>query len=359
MKNFYQYLSRILIVVLVIMIPFGSIGQEGSKETKIRTNVASCYNYWSVGLFGGLTQFNGDLSRNITINLYSNSIGYNAGFTVTKQFGRVIGVRARIAYGKYYSNVKDKWVWDYKDGNGVPAKITNSFKSTVVESEFQITVNWLNWIVGYKPERIFSSYLIAGIGIDQSSGARRDSNDKEIAYLGNKGNVLNVGNTKGISGDEVALKVSAGLGFDFNLNKHFSVPVEFIWRWQNSDLLDMTVGGAKGMVNDMYSSATVGITYKFGYSCPKVPEKVAIIAPLAVVPPAEPKVRFFVVAPKNIPVGRSVREIFPMRNYVFFNLGSTEIPDRYVLLTKAQVKDFKEEQVQLFTPKNQAGRSER
>jgi hypothetical protein len=38
-------------------------------------------------------------------------------------------------------------------------------------------------------------------------------------------------------------------------------------------------------------------------------------------------------------------EIFPLRNYVFFNEGSTEIPNRYVSLTKNQVKDFKEDQL--------------
>jgi outer membrane protein OmpA-like peptidoglycan-associated protein len=44
---------------------------------------------------------------------------------------------------------------------------------------------------------------------------------------------------------------------------------------------------------------------------------------------------------------------------VFFNLGSTEIPDRYVLLRKGQVKDFKEDQLEVFTPKELSGRSKR
>ena len=73
----------------------------------------------------------------------------------------------------------------------------------------------------------------------------------------------------------------------------------------------------------------------------------------------DPDVRFTVNAPENIPVARRVRETFPLRNYVFFNLGSTEIPDRYVLLTKDQVKDFKEDQMEVFTPKELSGRSKR
>jgi outer membrane protein OmpA-like peptidoglycan-associated protein len=73
----------------------------------------------------------------------------------------------------------------------------------------------------------------------------------------------------------------------------------------------------------------------------------------------EPDVLFTVISPLNIPTERRVRETFPLRNYVFFNLGSTEIPSRYVLLTKDQVKDFKEDQLEVFTPKELSGRSKR
>jgi outer membrane protein OmpA-like peptidoglycan-associated protein len=68
---------------------------------------------------------------------------------------------------------------------------------------------------------------------------------------------------------------------------------------------------------------------------------------------------FIVNSPKNIPIERQVRETFPIRNYVFFDLGSTQIPDRYVLLTKDSVSAFKEEQIALFTPKNLGGRADR
>lgn len=73
----------------------------------------------------------------------------------------------------------------------------------------------------------------------------------------------------------------------------------------------------------------------------------------------DPTVEFTVLSPKNIPIERRVRETFPLRNYVFFDLGSNVIPDRYVQLTKNQVSDFKEDQLEVFTPKKLSGRSDR
>lgn len=71
------------------------------------------------------------------------------------------------------------------------------------------------------------------------------------------------------------------------------------------------------------------------------------------------EVQFSVNQPENVLVENRVREVFPLRNYIFFNVGSTEIPNRYVLLNKDQVKDFKEDQVQFSTSNTVSGRSER
>jgi outer membrane protein OmpA-like peptidoglycan-associated protein len=99
------------------------------------------------------------------------------------------------------------------------------------------------------------------------------------------------------------------------------------------------------------STLRVGAALKFG--CGR-----RIETPGAVIL-SEPSVRFSVVSPKNIPVDRRVRETFPLRNYVFFDLGSTEIPGRYVRLRKEQVADFKEDQLEVLAPKNLSGRSRR
>ncbi|MBC7747650.1 MAG: OmpA family protein, partial [Methylotenera sp.] len=71
------------------------------------------------------------------------------------------------------------------------------------------------------------------------------------------------------------------------------------------------------------------------------------------------EVDFTVNSPNNVPGEKRMTEIFPLRNYVFFNEGSPEIPNRYVLLTQDQVKDFKEDQVEIFAPRNLSDRSKR
>ncbi|MDI1354181.1 MAG: OmpA family protein [bacterium] len=117
------------------------------------------------------------------------------------------------------------------------------------------------------------------------------------------------------------------------------------------------------------STVRVGIVFKFGKTHVYDPKDTALaknvqkeaLAP-AIVPVVlvvDTSVHFSVYSPKNLPTERRVRETFPIRNYVFFDLGSSEIPSRYVLLKKDQVKDFKEDQLEVFKPKRLSGRSDR
>ncbi|HUL43139.1 MAG TPA: outer membrane beta-barrel protein [Bacteroidota bacterium] len=71
------------------------------------------------------------------------------------------------------------------------------------------------------------------------------------------------------------------------------------------------------------------------------------------------EVQFSARPPRIIPNARTVRETFPMRNYVFFDEGSNVLPSRYVTLTKEQALTFKEEQLLHPEPKDLTGRSRR
>ena len=105
-----------------------------------------------------------------------------------------------------------------------------------------------------------------------------------------------------------------------------------------------------------------GIALKFGKG--KVPSTpTQIITETVIVPPVtviEKGIQFSVRAPKVVPLNRQVKETFPLRNSVFFNMGSTEIPNRYVQLTPTQANSFKESQLQQYQPTNLTnGRSAR
>jgi hypothetical protein len=65
-------------------------------------------------------------------------------------------------------------------------------------------------------------------------------------------------------------------------------------------------------------------------------------------------------APKIVPLNRQVKETFPLRKSVFFDMGSTEIPNRYVMLNQTQAASFKEDQLQEDQPNNlKSGRAAR
>ena len=105
----------------------------------------------------------------------------------------------------------------------------------------------------------------------------------------------------------------------------------------------------------------VGTSLKFGIAKAKHSKKTTTVqsTPQKEEKPLPLVFEFAVKSPEKIAQERTFSETFPLRNYVFFNLGSTEIPNRYVLLKKEQVKEFKEDQVELFTPVNMSERSSR
>jgi tetratricopeptide (TPR) repeat protein len=285
MKKLYESLSKALIIMLVTIIPLVSFAQVTTTTTKKEDpkaakkeepkkgdNKAPTHTYWSVTALGSWNQFNGDLSNNLLLNDHWR---FGAGAMVTRQWTRVIGTRFKFGWTSLEGAVDKKYVPGGALIDPVSQQrgdfITQRFTSYVLEGDLHLTVNWVNWMLGYKPERFFSSYLIAGIGIDHTQGRKWDANkDTILGYLGypthtGKDDPMRYGNTSGIGHWNAEMKLVAGIGFDFNINQHWSINPEFLWRWRDGDALDLTPGGKMEVINDMYSGVSLGLTYKFAY----------------------------------------------------------------------------------------------
>ncbi|ASU36283.1 OmpA family protein [Mucilaginibacter xinganensis] len=108
---------------------------------------------------------------------------------------------------------------------------------------------------------------------------------------------------------------------------------------------------------ESWSVTTVraGIALKFG-KAKKMIVKETVATP---VPLPMHDFTFNVRAPKAVSLKRQVSETLPLRNSVFFDEGSTQVPARYVLLSKEQAGLFREEQLQADQPDDMTGRSAR
>ncbi|MEO7802868.1 MAG: OmpA family protein [Ginsengibacter sp.] len=156
--------------------------------------------------------------------------------------------------------------------------------------------------------------------------------------------------------DKTVFSAQAGAGIDIPLSASNSVT-----QMRLSPFVSfLTDFGHDPRKVESWSVYTVraGMALKFGKK-----RGMALVKPaqeIMAVTPIEKDVQFTVRAPKVVPLNRQVKETFPIRNSVFFNLGSTDIPARYVLLNTAQAASFKEAQLQEGQPNNlNSGRSAR
>lgn len=101
------------------------------------------------------------------------------------------------------------------------------------------------------------------------------------------------------------------------------------------------------------TTVRTGIALKFGKSR-KAP---VTESPIAEVPLRE--VTFAVRGPVTQPVHRQISETLPLRNSVFFDEGSSEIPSRYIALNADQAASFKESVLEQEPGESLSGRSSR
>ena len=125
-----------------------------------------------------------------------------------------------------------------------------------------------------------------------------------------------------------------GIGYNMNMQSFFKTKTNFSPFISFHPYL-----GQKFRSIESWSASTIrtGLAIKFGK---------LLIAPIDEPQlTAMPNISFSVRPPKALVVRRTVSETVPLRNSIFFNLGSIEIPKRYTVLTQSEASNFKEDQL--------------
>ena len=123
----------------------------------------------------------------------------------------------------------------------------------------------------------------------------------------------------------------------------------------------------RSIENMSITTLRTGLSLKFGKGTQTtkaiVSEPTAPVTPIVqVIVPTKidsGRILFSIAPPRNVSAKLTIKENFPLRNYVFFDAGSNEIPNRYVRLSKYQAASFKKGSFQVPEPDNLSRRSNR
>lgn len=152
---------------------------------------------------------------------------------------------------------------------------------------------------------------------------------------------------------KTVLSAQAGLGIDIPLSKKASTTQMSLSPFASFQ----TNLGQSPRTTESWTVYTVraGLALKFGTSRGRAiaaPLKETPVEVVRIVNVTEKDVQFSVRAPKIVPSNRQVKELFPLRNSVFFDQGSSNIPSRYVRLDQQAAATFKEAGLQEQQPDN-------
>lgn len=207
------------------------------------TNTA--FKKWSININGGSTQFWGYInSWNLATTLkHEPTWGY--GLIMTRQFTHLFGIRGQFLMGKLKGR-KELF------SDGTPANL--SYFSDFIEGNISAKINLTDIIRGYKPNRRFNVYGIAGIGMSNFQGETTNFITKVIvnSYGHKKG--------RGINGYELEGLGNVGIGLAIKLNKVLDFTFENSMKFIQTNKLNEKNGS---FPFDLYGYSSFGLTYNF------------------------------------------------------------------------------------------------
>ncbi len=238
-KQYIIMKTKITLLIWIALFTASSLSAQdsGRESYKLPDN-------WSINANFGSSLFWGDLRVYdiYPVSNYENERKWAYGVIIGKRLSPVFEIRGQLLNGKL---------------SGTKRTEKQYFNADIFEYNLHTTIDFVNLIYGYNPDRKLNFYGSVGIGfVDFRSVKRQLGTNK---YLDSRGWSAN-GTVKEKRTTETVIPF--GFGAKYNFDRRFSVTGDVMWRAANTDLIDVTKGGSK---YDMYSYISLGVTYRFNF----------------------------------------------------------------------------------------------
>lgn len=200
----------------MILVGLGMVLSSLSAQTDERP--------WSIGIHGGLNQYNGDRGQN-WYSLQQNPYGF-AGISFSRYISPHFDVSLNGARG-HFSNTETPSSW--------------STPKDISQANFKAQYNQVNLVLRYnilKPEAVVRPYLFAGAGFMVFEKKYTIPHQRVEGALPN-----------------------FGVGANFRVNPWMSLRLEESFSYLSTDVIDRTVAGT---TNDAMLSHTAGLVFDMG-----------------------------------------------------------------------------------------------
>jgi tetratricopeptide (TPR) repeat protein len=258
MRKIYHFLFSCIIAAMIVILPILTLAQDkGADSTMTRKEKTQQFDkYFFVNLNAGLNLNHTDIAIDRFLPP-SSSWRFAYGGIFGWQFHPIFGVRAQVTAGKLNGERNREWWLPYDNVY---------YNAKIFDYHLDFTINFSNLISGYNPDRLVDVYAILGIGQAQWKTEAFDGTTDLLIKRNGFGDDPTEfpGSKKGFGGRTMVLEGATGLGLAFNLSPSFNLNVEYELKFVDSDRLDNFTNGTAPVYADMYSYASVGLTYKFG-----------------------------------------------------------------------------------------------
>lgn len=286
---------------------------------------ASRWASWWYGVYGGVnySSFTGELNNFGTLVEPASTfdagtgLGFAAGGVLEFNPGKLLGFNLLLGYDTRPISF-DQVQSETESGATFTEDLSTSFSYLAVEPSLRINLG----------SRFFHAVLGPGFGFNLGKGSEYTLVDSTGQSTTQDLNLQNV--------RSFALDAKVGLGYDIPLAGEDASTQILLTPFAEFRLPITDYVDSEG---DEFKRIGIrgGLQLKFGSR----PAGAVVKGPDGQPISYEPRVD----APIVIAESRRINETFPLRNYIFFDEGSTDIPSRYTRLSTQQASNFREEQL--------------